>query len=307
MDIAAAGSVLPIAVLDAVPNPILVKDAETRYVWVNAAFERLFGVTRHELLGQLDVDVFQDRQAAQCNGGDLRVLASGEVDEAEETVIDPDLGPRETITRKSRLTVDGQHVLIGVMHDITDVVEKNRQLVEIGRTLEDQATELTRLASTDPLTACLNRRALLAQAERLAGTEPIGLISLDLDHFKAINDTHGHSGGDRVLVHFVDTVRAQIRPQDLLGRLGGEEFVVALPGATGPEVEAIAERIRAAVAASPAGEGDDAIAHTVSVGVIHSDASTGQDRLVSLDQLLIAVDRRLYEAKRLGRNRVVSA
>ncbi len=293
---------LPVAVLDAVPNPILVKDDETRYVWVNKAFERLFGVDRAELVGECDADVFQDRQAAQCNGGDLRVLASGEVDEALETVIDPDLGPRETITRKSRLTIGGQHYLVGVMHDISEVSEKNRQLTEASAVLERQAVELQRLASTDPLTGCANRRELLDRAAELVHADRVGVIALDLDRFKAINDTHGHDGGDAVLVQFVETVRAQLRPSDVLGRLVGEEFLVILPDTSAEQVEVIAERLRAGTVATPAQHSGARILHSVSVGVVH----TGADEIVAIDELFALADSRLYEAKRQGRDRVVA-
>ena len=130
IDFTEAGFAL--AVLDILPNPVLVKDDETRYVWVNCAFEDLFQVRRADLLGCLDSEVFVDRQAAQCNGGDLRVLESGEVDEAYETMFDPSGSAVETVTRKIRLdipTADGStRVLVGVMHDVTEVNDANRQL-----------------------------------------------------------------------------------------------------------------------------------------------------------------------------------
>ncbi len=168
----------PVKVLDALPNPVLVKDAETRHVWVNQAFERLFSVRSDDLIGRLDADLFQDRQAAQCNGGDLRILASGDVDEAEETAIDPGLGPRETITRKSRGAVGDTSYRVGVMHDVTDVVETNRRLNGAGEVLKNQAVELPKLATTDPLTGCPNRRALFDVAGELADKYrgPVGLI-----------------------------------------------------------------------------------------------------------------------------------
>lgn len=295
---------LPTAVLDAIPNPVLVKDAETRYVWVNEAFERLFSVTKDSLLGQLDVDVFHNRQAAQCNGGDLRVLSSGEVDEAEETVVDPVLGERQTITRKSRLVIGDQHFLVGVMHDITDVTEKNQQLEETRRLLEEQAVELRRLASTDPLTHCLNRRAVFGRGDQILGeTSMMGVIVIDLDHFKSVNDNHGHDVGDSVLVHFAETARSCIRASDLLARIGGEEFAILLPGADLMKVNEVASRICDAVAESPAIHGGSTIPFTVSIGAAHTDCTDA----ASLDYLLAIADTRLYLAKQQGRNQVVAA
>lgn len=295
---------LPVEVLDALPNPVLVKDEETRYVWVNQAFERLFDVRRDDLIGKLDVELFQDRQAAQCNGGDLRVLADGEIDEAEETVIDPELGQRQTITRKSRVTVGGSHYLIGVMHDVTEVVEANRQLTDAGQALQEKANELRRLATTDPLTGCLNRRALFDMAREIdnGDAQPIGLIMADLDHFKAVNDSHGHDGGDAVLTQFVQLIRTTIRPTDVVARLGGEEFAVLLPGAGEDQTSLVAERICQVARANPVEYEGEPISFTVSAGAV----CRGDDARTEIEELIKQADEKLYEAKQQGRDRAVS-
>ena len=120
---------LPLAVLEFLPNPVTVKNADLQYVWVNSAFEALFGVYNSELQGQLDVDVFKERQAIPFNDGDFRVLQSGDLDEAYMTVIAPDGAAREIITRKSRLQLsNGDFFLIGVMHDVTVVTRANERL-----------------------------------------------------------------------------------------------------------------------------------------------------------------------------------
>ena len=149
---------LPVSILDILPNPVLVKGEDLRYVWVNAAFEDLFDVKRDELIGELDKDVFPDRQVAQCNGGDLRVLDSGEIDEAYETVFKDKTEPRVTITRKSRLDIGGQLFLVGVMHDVTDVTRTNEELEASKKLLEEQSELLKEMAYTDPLTGTMNRR-----------------------------------------------------------------------------------------------------------------------------------------------------
>lgn len=293
------GGELPLSVLDALPNPILVKDADTRYVWVNAAFERLFSVRRDDLVGRLDSELFPERQAVQCQGGDLRVLADGKIDEAEETVFDPDPGSRETITRKRRLSIDGRHYLVGVMHDITDVSRQNRRLIEAGRTLQEQSERLQLMASTDSLTGCLNRRALFERARELLDDGAVGVVSMDLDHFKAINDTYGHDGGDAVLVDFAERVRSELRPGDAVGRVGGEEFIAVLAAPEPGAAAEVAERIRSAVLGSMVGEA--LIRYTVSVGVIESDEGPQ-----TLQDLVTEVDRRLYRAKNSGRNQIVA-
>ncbi|MEN9580820.1 MAG: hypothetical protein RJA70_3829 [Pseudomonadota bacterium] len=294
---------LPVAVLDILPNPVLVKDDQLRYVWANQAFENLFGVPRSELIGRLDKDVFRERQASQCNGGDLRVLASGEIDEAYETVFKDTQEPREMITRKSRLTLGNRVFLVGVMHDITEVTRYNRKLEEQKLLLKEQSLELHRMANEDVLTGCMNRRALFEEAPSLfAKFENAGaLLVLDLDLFKAINDAHGHDGGDAGLLHFVDVVRRSIRGTDRLARIGGEEFAVLLPGATQEVAKTIADRIRDILRTSPLNYKARELRLTVSIGgSVKSDPAP-----VDLDHWLSAADKCLYEAKNSGRDRVV--
>lgn len=295
----AATTDLPIGVLDILPNPVLVKDANLRYVWINRAFEELFSVKRESLIGRLDVDVFKERQAVQCNGGDRRVLETGHVDEAYETVYKSNSEPRETITRKSRLVLsDGRVFLIGVMHDITDVSVANRKL-------EEQSEVLRRMANTDSLTGCLNRRALFDVASDcfVEHQNLGGLLLLDIDFFKSVNDSYGHEAGDAALIHFADIVRKAIRDSDELARVGGEEFAALLPGATVDEIQTIAERIRHAVESSPLAFEDQEIKLTVSIGVAQKLDNTPFD----LDEWLPNADAGLYQAKHAGRNCIALA
>jgi diguanylate cyclase (GGDEF)-like protein len=162
-------------------------------------------------------------------------------------------------------------------------------------------------ASTDPLTSVYNRRtfeeladAQLSRARRVR--TPVSLLMLDLDHFKRVNDTHGHVAGDHVLAGFAALVRTCLRKEDLLGRYGGEEFVVLLPGATAASAGALAERIRDTVETTPVkGLGQD-ISITVSVGCT---TETGPS-LPALQDMIARADEALYRAKHDGRNRVVS-
>ncbi len=290
---------LPLSVLQILPNPVLVKNSDLSYLWVNPAFEELFGISCVELRGQLDVDVFEDRQSAQCNSGDLRVLRSGEVDEAYETVFSQDGSPRETITRKSRLVLsDGSCYLVGVMHDVTEVTRANEQL-------EAQSAKLLKLANTDALTGCLNRRALFKQAPAFISihTQRWAVLSLDIDHFKHVNDTLGHDAGDAALVHFCKTVRQVLRKEDIFARLGGEEFVILLSGISDTESADIANRICKLVEDSPCGYKGRKIPMTVSIGA----ACNSSNNVFDLDQVLKQADEALYCAKKQGRNQVVSA
>ena len=160
--------------------------------------------------------------------------------------------------------------------------------------------ELEHLATHDSLTGALNRRALieacgleLARCRR--NYQVMALLVMDLDHFKAINDTHGHQAGDRVLVDFARRVGHVLRQPDRFGRFGGEEFVVLLPETSLAEARVVAERIRAEVASG----NKELPACTVSIGV----AVNGPDDL-EVDAIVARADAAMYRAKEAGRNRV---
>jgi diguanylate cyclase (GGDEF)-like protein len=167
--------------------------------------------------------------------------------------------------------------------------------------------ETQRLATTDSLTGLSNYRHfhellnLEVQRARRMGY-PVGLVIMDLDHFKQVNDRHGHPVGDQALSLVADQLRARLRRTDVLGRLGGEEFGAILPGATLHEVEIVAEKVRHAVQELPPLRGGMTAALTpvtLSVG----GASLAAD-VVDAELLVSCADRALYEAKRNGRNQV---
>lgn len=164
---------------------------------------------------------------------------------------------------------------------------------------------LSHAVDHDALTGILSRGTFIqrgnALLSRMAGTgRPVAVLMLDIDHFKAINDRHGHPAGDRVLAGFVKVAGERLRQHDLFGRLGGEEFAVVLPDIGPDEAEAVARRIRLAVetAPMPADIGPGRI--TVSIGVAVAAHPQGDD----LDRLLDRADSALYRAKAAGRNRV---
>jgi len=285
-------------VLEQLPNPLLIKDADLRYVWVNPAFCDFFGRGADEIIGKTDSVVFADRQASQCNGGDLRVLESGEVDHAPETVFSPDGTPHEIITRKSRIILsDGRRLLVGVLHDVTEVSQLNEALTASEAKLHEQAAELRRLSVTDPLTDCLNRRGLHDVVEDIDDGAPTAVLVVDLDHFKAINDQWGHEIGDDALRHVADLLRAGVRPGDTIARVGGEEFVVLLQDCPLEEAVAAAERLRSSIEASPMTVEDAQVDFSISAGLVHSLAAPA-DVTAAMRQ----ADELLYLAKDAGRN-----
>ena len=128
---------------------------------------------------------------------------------------------------------------------------------------------------------------------------PAALLTFDLDRFKGINDKYGHPAGDTVLVTFCQLATSQLRPNDLFGRMGGEEFASLLPDTDWQNALRLAERLRAAFEATPHASAEGPFTATVSVGVATSD-----DASFDLSALLVAADQALYRAKALGRNRV---
>jgi two-component system cell cycle response regulator len=178
------------------------------------------------------------------------------------------------------------------------LVELNEQLLEAQRKAEEQAR-------TDALTGILNRGAILAALEQeiaradREGTS-LGLGMLDIDHFKQVNDTCGHAAGDEVLREVVRRIETVLRPYDTLGRFGGEEFLLIVPGVDEAELSAVAERVRRVVAAGPVHAAGQRFEITVSVGATLR-------RQESPDGLIARADSWMYAAKDDGRDRVVMA
>lgn len=174
-----------------------------------------------------------------------------------------------------------------------------RQIQAHVRTIQD-------LAVRDALTGLHNRRHFMEQAEqrlRLADRSgrPAGLLMVDIDHFKRVNDGLGHASGDQVLREVALRMAASLRGTDLLARLGGEEFGIVLPDAGPDAVAAGAERIRAAIAAKPVTL-EDGVPYPVTISLGSAQFAHGD----TLDGLLARADAALYQAKREGRNRVVA-
>jgi len=172
--------------------------------------------------------------------------------------------------------------------------------------LKRSQVRFKRLASHDGLTGILNHQHFIGECERILRVlekhgEHAGLVSIDLDHFKQINDTYGHAMGDTVLRHAVAVCMEHLRPCDLFGRLGGEEFGVLLSDCNRDRALAIADRIRLAIVTNPLAIDGEIVTISASVGVAFT-VNAGHD----LQQLCREADAALYRAKRSGRNRVVA-
>ncbi|MFL1460899.1 PleD family two-component system response regulator [Roseococcus sp. DSY-14] len=165
---------------------------------------------------------------------------------------------------------------------------QERLRAELDRSLE--------MAVTDQLTGLRNRRYVRRHLDSLLRSEEVGVLLVDIDRFKSINDTHGHAVGDVALREVAARLKGQIRAADVVARYGGEEFLLVLTGARGPFAMAVAERLREVVADQPVASGRLSLPVTISVGV-----ATGGPN-VPADALIEAADRALYRAKAEGRN-----
>ncbi len=177
------------------------------------------------------------------------------------------------------------------------------RIVELHDRLHAALASMRHQAMTDPLTSALNRRAILDRLDSemsrtRRGGAGLWLSILDLDHFKQVNDQHGHLVGDAVISECARQMGAVIRRYDLLGRWGGEEFLIIVPGHAGATAPAVFERVREAVAASQVPTADGPVGITASLGVVVWDGEEG------VESLLARADEMLYRAKTNGRNRV---
>ena len=201
---------------------------------------------------------------------------------------------------------DGSTLAEGIVSDVTDRHEAQAELHELLSTLQSAYAELDearehaeRQSQTDSLTGLANRRHFLSGFEaEIATGAPSGLLMLDVDHFKRINDDHGHAAGDAVLVEVARSIERSIRGGDAAARWGGEEFIVRLAGITGDaELRRIAGDLARAISARPIQVADVPISVTVSIG-----AARTTERGESAGLLIEAADAAMYNAKHSGRN-----
>jgi len=202
----------------------------------------------------------------------------------------------------------GVNDLIASPADALELRVRSRALIRRKRYadyLRDTVAQSMELAVTDQLTGLNNRRYMMGQLDALierssAGGDPVSLLMLDIDHFKRVNDTWGHTLGDEVLREVAVRLASSVRAVDIPCRYGGEEFVVVMPATRLTDAARIAERIRSAISAEPFAVGSREVPVTVSLGVSASDGV--EDRPESL---IRRADEALYEAKAAGRNQVV--
>lgn len=286
------------AVFDSLAAQIAVLDRRGTIVQTNAAWRKYAGDNGYadgpefrgaNYLEILDSVTERDQKTVLAVSGGIASVASGEVPDFK--LAHPFFAPAEKrwFTLKMTPVHDAEERIVVSHEDVSDL----------------KAAELASLtlANTDTLTGALSRRNFLnlAEQELTRSTRyelPLMVLMLDLDHFKQINDRHGHAAGDAVLQAFVQTVTGVLRESDLIGRLGGEEFAVLLPNTTLEGGRALAQRIIENVRANPVEVAGQRIAYTVSAG---AGCLSGES---SFSALLGVADAALYRAKDSGRDRL---
>ena len=260
-----------------------------RIIFVNTRFAELIGLKRDDVIGRQARDYYLDDQ--QRERVIERLRSSGSVVNMEIQFRRADGSSFWTLFTVNQAVIQGVPVNLAWIYDYTE-----------RRNMEEALRDM---ASRDSLTGIYNRRCFmdlarsqLARAHRYQ--EPMSVFVLVVAHFKRINDTYGHATGDDALRMVAGGCQAILREYDILGRLGGEEFVVVLPGATADESRVVAERVRRHLArmAIPGPEGRFHL--TTSIGIAGLDGSND-----TLEKAIHRADLALYRAKREGRNRVV--
>ncbi len=279
--------------LERYPGGVIVEDEDATVALVNARLGHLFGVDHdprqlqglsHEALCQTLGEPYATWLLPEPTSGDTTPTEA----RREREVVTP----AGRFLQIERVPVTAEHEHLGrvwLFHDITERKRRERRLA--------------RLANTDDLTGLPNRRSFMDQL-RLASDSsdwsaerPGAVVMIDVDHFKHINDTYGHATGDAVLQHLAHQLTERLRRGDIAARLGGEEFAILLPRIHPDDAEALADRLRATIAAQPFERDGEALRYTISLGVAAIEPANP-------DATLNRADKALYEAKRAGRNRV---
>lgn len=293
--------------IDSLPDLISFKDTQGRYLGCNLAFERYVGLTEQQLKGKMEYELAGNFQPSEMDGLDeQKIISSGKIYYQDEWVIYPDGGKvlHETI-KKSFDGFDGTRY--GLMSVSRDITERKKH--------ED---EIRQLAFYDPLTKLPNRRMLQDRLQIMLTARSRdelfnALFFIDLDDFKTINDTQGHNIGDQLLIAVAARIKDSIREEDLVARIGGDEFVVMIANIDEDEViasqraEEIAEKIRLSICRpyklsikEDSEKRNELVFYcTPSVGI-----SIFKSKLTSYDEILKQADVALYQAKAAGRNTI---
>lgn len=274
-------------------NGIVITNTEGVIEFVNPAFTAITGYSAEEVIGQTP-----------------RILKSGEHSpdfyaDLWKSVKGGGIWRGEMANRNKDGRIYWEYQTIAPVRDTDGNITHFIAIKENITARKETEQELERLAYTDPLTGLANRRHFFHHAEMFFNitshpSSQLSALMVDIDHFKKVNDQYGHAVGDEVLHEVAERLNRNIRPSDLIGRYGGEEFSFLLSRTDFETVILIAERLRAAVAEMPIQTQSGDLSLSVSIGVAYLTSD-----IQSLDELLRAADDALYQAKNSGRNKCV--
>ena len=313
-------SVIPARVkqaLNVLSEGVVLMDETARIVMANTAFEQRVGAPTNSLLGRKLSDLDWTVPGTSLAAPTLpwsSVLNEGGKQNQVTISLEIDKDSTRTFMVNASPILDDRGNMRGVLStfdDVTELEKKNQELERMLRLLDASRGEVRRqneklqiLATRDTLTSCLNRRSFFERLEAevknaCVDALPLTCVMADIDHFKSINDTYGHAMGDKIIREIADALRMGLRSVDLLGRYGGEEFCIVLPGVDAGKSMEIAERLRSLVAATFSRSRSDLLDRpvTMSFGVSTLDNGTTDPA-----QLVDQADKALYEAKNSGRN-----
>ncbi|WP_421307244.1 diguanylate cyclase [Aeromonas veronii] len=280
-------------VMAQLPDPVFILSEDGYYVEYIGGMEQQSYHDGNPLAGKQLADVLPPEMAIWVKAQVAESLASGQV-----RVVEYELSAAEVGGINAAAGPQGIQRFEGKIAPLPSFYDGKRAVAWVTRNITRQyelQQRLLRQSETDQLTGLHNRRYFFEHCQPLrAGEAPCGLIMLDIDHFKQLNDRYGHQQGDRALLRFSSCIDALLRADDLFVRSGGEEFLILLPRIDEAGLQQMAEQIRAAVEALPT----DPVAITVSLG------TTLVQPEEEINQALARADEWLYRAKRAGRNRV---
>lgn len=278
------------SILDAIPNPIFYKDIDGVYLGCNKSLEKCVGLSRDEIIGKTVYEIAPHEWADQCSLTDKFLIETGECSPYEASVQYAD-GENKNVIFSKALFSESDQIINGVVGTIIDITDRKKA-----------EEKVKKLAYYDVLTGLPNRQLLkdrldqhVARTKRCA--ENLGVLFVDLDRFKNVNDTLGHSLGDRLLQEVSERLKHCLRESDTVARLGGDEFVIILPSVKHEQYIAdVADKLLDVLSKPVDISGHDIYTSlSIGVAVYPYDGTTSDD-------LLKNADTAMYQAKEHGRN-----
>ena len=300
------------SIMEGIADGVLVIDGDYTIIKANSAAAESIGLNKTEMIGKKCFTIIHKRQAP-CQEPTV-ICPIPHIFERQENSVkllhthSDEKGNERHIEITASPVKDAKGRTIAMVETYRDIMEKysDDELVKLVKRLNDAQTHLKHMAITDDLTGLRNRRYIIERLEEeFQRSKRMGdylsLIMLDIDHFKKINDTHGHLFGDVVLRVIASRIKSILRRHDIVGRVGGEEFLVICPESSLVDTVIVAERIRKIIHEEQIGDGIKEESVTLSAGVTEireDDASS--------EKFFSRADMALYKAKEEGRNRVVT-